>query len=82
MEKHVFPLVDRPTPFLDLVRSRSNPVFKERKLYGVLAETPEEIRSFRRGVVSGVISAVFLAAYLGTILERIPTTTALSTPRK
>jgi len=57
--KGVFPLLDRPTPLLDVVFG--NP---ERKLYGILAETPEEIRQLRRGIVIGFVTALAISTML------------------
>ena len=68
-EERIFPLIKRKTPILD--RIRGNPVFKERPLFGILAETPEEIRSLRRGVVAGFASALAIAAFLPLALRKV-----------
>jgi len=64
-----FPLIKRKTPILDLIRR--SPEFRERPLLGFLAETPEEIRSLRRGVVGGFATAIALALFLAPVLARI-----------
>lgn len=66
----IFPLIKRKTPVLDLVRG--NPEFVERPLLGILAETPEEIRSFRRGVIGGFTTVLAVALFLALVLARAP----------
>lgn len=46
--------------------------FRDRRLYGIVASSPEEIRGFRRSMLSSAAMAVFLSAYLGTITARLP----------
>jgi len=55
----------RPTPIRDLL--------KERPLIGIFAETPEEIRAFRRSLAAAVISGLFLAsAYAALLTAALP----------
>ena len=72
-KKRIYPLINRPTPLLDTLE-KFEPI-KERPLLGILASTPEEIRSLRRSVVAAVASALVFAAYGGYLLKRLPAPT-------
>lgn len=47
-------------------------IFKERRLFNVLASSPAEIRGLRRFVTSGVVTALLLGAYLSSAIEKVP----------
>ena len=59
-------------PIRDALLSDRN--FRDRRLYGIIASNPEEIRGFRRSMLSSTAMAVFISAYLGTIPARFPLT--------
>lgn len=67
MRGRLLPLTDRKTPILNIIRR--NP---ERPLLGILAETPEEIRSLRRGIVTGITTTLAFTLLLTPFLARIP----------
>lgn len=69
-QRGFFPLIERKTPVLD--RLRGNPEYKERPLLGILATSPGEIRSLRRGLVTGFGTALVVTLLLAPILARVP----------
>jgi len=68
LRRQILPIIERRTPVLDALRGWG---FRERRLLGFLASTPEEIRSLRRGIVVGLGTSLTLSILLPKVLSRV-----------